>query len=87
MKAKRTLVFRYQHDNFINDGEELKRVLRENGVNGICYHEGTYYLFKVQKPQSMTWNDLMRLINSVHAPFYRFENTIIENGNEYVIVG
>ena len=84
-KPQRTLVLRYYdyEDIYKVKAKELIKLLVENNINFVAYDNRDYYLLKVQRPQGKTWDDVMRLINSVHAAKYSYEKTIIIDGTEY----
>ena len=84
LKAKRTLHARYVHDNRDADGERLSALLRESGNEFVPFHDNTAWDFLIQKTSGQTWEDVMRLVNSVHAVKYRFESHIIHNGQAYI---
>lgn len=82
LEYQRCLSFKYYD---IDKAKELEKLLSNNNINYVAYYDGLYILFKVAK-SGKKWNDLMRLINSIKAPVYKYVQACIVNGEEYELL-
>ena len=74
-KRERALTFKYPYES-IDVVNKIQRLLDDNGVEFILYKSDGYYPHEfVVRKGSYTWNDIMRLVNSVKAPKYSYKNT------------
>lgn len=72
------LIFKYPSDA-VEDANRLCDLFDENDIEYKCYDIDTGYpiQFKVLR-SGKTWNDIMKLINSIHAVRYRQEKLFVD---------
>lgn len=53
--------------------DELEKILMQKGIRFILYRSDGYWHheFIVRKTKGFTWNDIMKIVNSVKAPKYK----------------
>ena len=73
------LTFNYPSDA-VEDANRLCDLFDENNIEYKCYDIDSGYpiQFKVLR-SGKTWNDIMKLINSIHAARYRQEKLFVDN--------
>ena len=62
---ERVLTFEYPYE-CVDDVRKLKKVLKNNGVEFICYESKGYYSHEfVIRKSGKRWNDIYCIVNSV----------------------
>lgn len=90
-KMEKVLVFKYSHEDKKEDAEKLSEYLNRCGLGFVMYDDGAYILFKVKRPLGLKWDDILKIVNTVHPAKYSYENAIILLGedlqyHEYVVM-
>lgn len=73
-KQERALTFQYSSDSAETDASDLEQVLQNNKIEYVVYNDYGVYKFVVRR-SGHSWNDLMKLINSVKSARYSYVST------------
>ena len=82
---ERCLTFKYSGSDKINESHKLAELLRQKGIDFVCYLGDDYYSCEfIVRRCGNKWNDIMKLINSIHATKYSYvrSNFYIDNNLE-----
>ena len=79
-KLERALTFRYP-EQYRDQAYELDDLLTDEGVKHVMYDDRDFGFKFVIGRSGRTWNDLMKLINSVKSAKYNYVQTIFEEQN------
>lgn len=81
------LKFSYPFEKII-EAERLAELLKSKGFKFILFKSEEYWRheFIVRKHKDYTWNETMRIINSVYAPRYKKFKTLFDDEDREVIV-
>lgn len=88
MKKERVLYFKtsaYSHEEY----KELCKVLTENNILYVGYYDEYYPLEVIIRKSKKSWNDVMHLVNSIHAVKYTFKSMYFNSDGkpvEYAIL-
>ena len=76
------LTFKYP-SNAVEDANRLCDLFDENNIDYKCYDIDSGYpiQFKVLR-SGKTWNDIMKLINSIHPARYEKEKLVVDREGE-----
>ncbi len=75
---EKVLTFQYPFE-CIEDVEKLKRIFLENNIEFICYKSDGYYSHEfVVRKSNKKWDELYKIINSVHTTKFNFKKTSIK---------
>lgn len=87
-KKERVLYFRYTEE-YTDKVKELCDLLTANNIPHICYQgNGWPTEFFIRKSKA-TWNDVYKLVNSIHAVKYTFKTMYFNSDGkpvEYSII-
>lgn len=86
LKHSRHMTFSYTHKTAEQDALTLDEKLRQSGVDFVRYANATEWQVYVINRSGKIWSDIMSITNSVHAPRYRYVNSCVKNGVEYVLL-
>ena len=81
------LKFSYPY-NRIDEAKELVRLLVSKNIKFIFYESNGYWghEFTVRRSGGYTWNEIMKIINSVYAPSdYKKEKTRFNNDEKEIV--
>lgn len=68
--------------------KELTELLDNNGIDYKFYESDGYWPHEfVVRRSGRTWNDIMKMVNSVHAVRYRKEKTQFNEEGREVVTG
>lgn len=67
--------------------EKIENILAANNVKYIAYKSTGYYNHEfVVRRSGYTWNNIMKMVNSVYAPRYRKEKTWFNSEDQEVVI-
>lgn len=69
---ERILYFKSNAFTF-DEYKALCDVLADNNIPHVCYYDGCYPTEVIIRKSKKTWNDVMRMVNSIHAVKYTFK--------------
>ena len=81
------LKFSYPYER-IDEAKELERLLDSKNIKFIFYESNGYWKneFVVRRSGGYTWNEIMKVINSVYAPSnYKKEKIWLNNDGEEIV--
>lgn len=79
-KPERALTFRYP-EQYSDQAHELDDLLTDEGIKHVMYDDRDFGFKFVIGRSGRTWNDIMKLINSVKAPKYDYIQTRFDERN------
>lgn len=86
LKYSRHMTFSYTHKTAEQDALALDEKLRQSGIDFVRHQNATDWQVYVINRSGKIWSDIMSIINSVHAPRYRYINTCVKGGVEYSVL-
>jgi len=86
LKYSRHMTFSYTHKTADKDALMLDEKLRQSGIDFVRHANANDWQIYVINRSGKTWNDIMTIVNSVHAPKYSYVNSCVKNGVEYVLL-
>lgn len=86
LKYSRHMTFKYTHKDAEKDALTLDEKLKQSGIDFVRHANANDWQIYVINRSGKTWNDIMTIVNSVHAPKYSYVNSCVKNGVEYVLL-
>lgn len=85
MYEEKILRFGYPYED-IEKAKELEKLLDKNKVKFLFYESNGYWKHEfVVRKSGYTWNELMKLINSVKPAKYKKEKTWFNDDGEEIV--
>ena len=87
-KEETVLKFSYPYER-INEAKKLVMLLDSKKIKFIFYESNGYWKhdFVVRRPGGYTWNEIMKVVNSIYPPSnYKKEKTFFNNEGKEIVL-